>query len=92
MPINQELIDLYKNGKTEQIKDLIEKGADFVNAKDNNGFTTLMYACENGGKKLVKLLITKEAIAVVLKKHIIKKLRNPYFIIFKAFCFVGIFS
>jgi ankyrin repeat protein/beta-lactamase regulating signal transducer with metallopeptidase domain len=47
-------------GDIEQVKSLIEKGAD-VNAKDDNGQTPLHLAAQSGYRDMVKLLVTKGA-------------------------------
>ena len=49
-----------KNGHTEIVQLLLEKGA-YVNAKDNYGETALMLAAANGRTEIVQLLLEKGA-------------------------------
>ncbi|MGC8923596.1 MAG: ankyrin repeat domain-containing protein [Candidatus Micrarchaeia archaeon] len=52
---NKALMYAARDGRTEIVKLLLEKGAD-VNAKDILGLTALRYAAENGHKDVVELL------------------------------------
>jgi len=58
--LNDDLIDAAKIGDIYKVKELISKGAD-VNAKAENGRTTLMFAALKGYKDICKLLISKDA-------------------------------
>jgi len=53
---DKKLIEASYNGNIEIVKLLIETGAD-INAKNNYGSTSLMYASKIGHKKIVLLLI-----------------------------------
>ena len=53
---NKELIQASRNGHTEIVAMLLEKGAD-VNAKDNDGWTALMEASEYGKTEIVAILV-----------------------------------
>lgn len=53
---NVELKDAVKNGYSESVQTLLEKGAQ-VDQKDNDGMTPLMYAAEYGRSDIVQLLI-----------------------------------
>jgi len=54
------LIDSCKNGNEEEIKKLIDDGAD-VNMVDENGDTPLTISCEKRDLKIIKYLIEKGA-------------------------------
>ena len=58
--INTELIQASRNGRTETVAMLLEKGAD-MNATDNYGETVLQWASENGHTEIVKMLLEKGA-------------------------------
>ena len=60
MDLNEELLETAEEGDTEEVKLLIEKGAD-VDAKDWKGRTALMGAALKGHTETVKLLIEKGA-------------------------------
>ena len=49
-----------RKGNTEVVKALIEAGAD-VNAKDNDGWTVLSWACTKNNKDIAQLLIENGA-------------------------------
>lgn len=54
------LVKAAKNGDVEELKDLIEKGAD-VNAKNTKGETALIAAAERGHLNIVDILFEKDA-------------------------------
>jgi len=54
--LNNELRAAALNGDLERVKDTLSKGAD-VNAKNNRGFTALMWATLNRHYEIVRLLI-----------------------------------
>lgn len=58
--IYSELLDAVPSGNVEEVKKLLNKGAD-VNTRDENGITALMLASADGYKDIVDLLITKGA-------------------------------
>jgi len=58
--INAELIQASRNGRTETVAMLLEKGAD-MNATDNYGETVLQWASENGHTEIVTMLLKKGA-------------------------------
>jgi len=66
------LIDAVKNGKTEEIKLLLENGAD-VNLKNNDGWTALMLASRNSNTEsnieTVKLLLENGADPFILNNR-----------------------
>ena len=57
---NTALIWASRNGKTEIVAMLVEKGAD-VNATDNWGYTPLLLASRYGHKEIVAMLVEKGA-------------------------------
>ena len=57
---NMLLLEACKDGKTENVTMLLEKGAD-VNAEDDYGITALMCASENGHTEIVSMLLEKGA-------------------------------
>lgn len=59
--INQDLINASKTGNVEEVKILLEKGADTNHRDDNSRLTSLLYASRNGYIEIVKLLIEKGA-------------------------------
>ncbi len=60
--LGQELIKEcgQKEINFEKVKELINKGAD-IEAKDNNGYTSLIWASSNGHSDVVKVLLEKGA-------------------------------
>lgn len=58
--VNNKLLKAAKKGAPEEVKTLLEEGAD-VNAKDEDGFTVLMYAALSGNLQLVKHLVNRGA-------------------------------
>ncbi len=65
--INKQLIESIKSKKLDQVKSLIEVGAD-INFKDEQNVTALMHAAYIGSTDIVKILI--EAGANILEKDI----------------------
>jgi ankyrin repeat protein len=57
---SQALIEAAKQGDLEQVRELLDKGAD-VNVRYINGMTVLMAAARGGNLEIVKLLIEKGA-------------------------------
>ena len=57
---NNLFIEVCKKGSIKIVKLLIDKGAD-VNAKNNDGWTALIWASRNGYTEIAKLLIDKGA-------------------------------
>jgi ankyrin repeat protein len=58
---DEEFIDLCKNGSPAEVQSAIEDGAD-VNARDNNGWTPLMFAAwNNSNADVVETLIKNGA-------------------------------
>ena len=53
--IDKELLNACRIGDLEEVKQLLRMGAD-VNARDEDGWTVLMRASENGHKEVVELL------------------------------------
>ena len=58
--INSELFLAAKEGRTDTVKTLLDKGAD-INAKNSNGWTALMLATLGGCKNIVEVLVNKGA-------------------------------
>ncbi len=58
--VNDKLLKAAKKGSLEEVKTLLEKGAD-VSAKDQDGSTVLMYAALSGNLELVKHLVNRGA-------------------------------
>ncbi len=61
MDLNEILIESAKDGNMLVLKATLEKDAD-VNAKDENGWTALIYAKRNGHTEIVNFLIANGAI------------------------------
>jgi uncharacterized protein len=57
---NSKLLKAAKKGSLEDVKTLLEKGAD-LHAKDQNGLTVLVYAVLSGNVELVKHLVNRGA-------------------------------
>ena len=57
---NNQLIGAVKSRDEGKIRDLLEKGAD-INATDEDGWTVLIYASNNGHLEIVRLLLEKGA-------------------------------
>ncbi len=55
-----ELMTAAGNGKTAEVKALLDQGAN-VNARDSLGFTALMFAAKSGNTSTVKLLLENGA-------------------------------
>ena len=53
--INSDLLTAAMQGDTNQVKALLDKGAN-VNAKDEDGLTALMYAKEINHTKIIEVL------------------------------------
>ena len=58
--VNSDLLTAARQGDTNQVKALLDKGAD-VNAKDKYGDTALMGAAEAGNTDVVRVLLDKGA-------------------------------
>jgi hypothetical protein len=58
--LNSDLLTAAKQGDTNQVKDLLDRGAD-VNAKHKGGQTALMYAVIKGHTDTIKILLDKGA-------------------------------
>jgi ankyrin repeat protein len=54
--LNNDFLYAAKEGKLNEVELLLKEGAD-INAKDNAGWTALMYASANCHKDIVELLI-----------------------------------
>ena len=52
--LNSDLLTAAKQGDTNQVRDLLDRGAD-VNAKDEDGYTASMYAKERGYTEIVEV-------------------------------------
>jgi ankyrin repeat protein len=59
-PSSDKLIESIKNDKIEEVKILLDKGAN-VNAVDKSGLTALMIAAMNGNIDIVNMLLEKKA-------------------------------
>ncbi|MBI4654475.1 MAG: ankyrin repeat domain-containing protein [Nitrospirae bacterium] len=57
---NEDLRDAVKEGNITRVRTSIDKGAD-INAKDNDGFTALMFASYSGHTDIVEVLLAKGA-------------------------------
>ena len=60
MSMNESLLDAARNGDTEAVKALIDAGAG-LNAKDEDGWTALIWASEEGHTEIAKELISAGA-------------------------------
>jgi ankyrin repeat protein len=58
--LNSDLLTAAKQGDTNQVKDLLDRGAD-VNAKHKGGQTALMYATFKGHTDTIKILLDRGA-------------------------------
>jgi ankyrin repeat protein len=58
--LNCHLFEVVKFGNLQQVKMLVERGAD-VNARDVNEITVLMCAAANGNMDIVKYIVSKGA-------------------------------
>ncbi len=56
-----EIHDAVKNGDLEKVKSLVEIDSQFVDLKDSNGMTPLMWAAQKMKYELLKYLVTKGA-------------------------------
>ena len=54
--INKDLLDSAENGDANKVKSLIKQGAN-VNAKNDGGWTALMWASDKGHFEIVKYLV-----------------------------------
>ena len=75
--INSDLIDAAWNGQTEDVKALIEAGAD-VNAKRKDGETVLMSAAWKGHTETVKALIEAGADLNAKRYRVVCLLASPF--------------
>jgi ankyrin repeat protein len=66
--VDQDLFDACEDGDLEKAKRLIEKGAD-INAKDNDGWTPLHYACGHNGNKAITSLLLENGANVDVKDY-----------------------
>ena len=57
---HEELLSACRRGNLEEVEKLIEKGVD-VNAKDDIGWTAMMWAAVNGHTEIIELLIDNGA-------------------------------
>lgn len=60
LDLNKALIDAIKDENSEEVQNLLDKGAE-VNAKDDDDITALMYAADCENDKIAELLISKGA-------------------------------
>ncbi len=58
--VDNQLITAIRDGNSEQVRDLVQRGAD-VNARDETGATALMLAVIDSDLELMRLLISKGA-------------------------------
>ncbi|MCF7900244.1 ankyrin repeat domain-containing protein [Candidatus Babeliales bacterium] len=61
--LNAQLIEAAFNGNKEKVQDLLENGAN-VNTQNQQGYTALMAATDNGHDSCVRLLLTAPEIQV----------------------------
>jgi ankyrin repeat protein len=66
--INEKLLEAVRLNKIEEVKKLIEKGAD-VNVVDEYGATALYWASYKGHSEIVKMLIEAGADVNVVNKY-----------------------
>ena len=65
---NQQLINASKEGKLQDVRDLLKEGAD-INAKDGDGGTALMWASSEGHLDIVLELLNHHRINAFLQNH-----------------------
>ena len=58
--INEDLIEAAKNGRTDEVRNLLDAGAE-VNAEGEHGETALMWATENGHFEVGRVLLNAGA-------------------------------
>lgn len=58
---NNNLIDAIKKEDLALVKKLIKDNVDIINNKDENGYTALMIAAENGYREITKILMLSGA-------------------------------
>ncbi|MCK6608188.1 MAG: ankyrin repeat domain-containing protein [Flavobacterium sp.] len=56
---NKDIFDVARNGTIEDVKVLMQKNKDTINAVNTNGFTPLLLACYRGNNGVAEYLIKK---------------------------------
>ncbi|CAM9856850.1 unnamed protein product [Chrysoparadoxa australica] len=59
--LGQELLNAADNGNQKGVKDLLDKDANIIEAKDEKGWRALMFAARNGHIKVIDVLLEKGA-------------------------------
>ncbi|KAI2492674.1 serine/threonine kinase [Fragilaria crotonensis] len=66
MTLDQELIKNARDGYLDKVRDLLQRGAN-VNAKDEDGWTALIWASTGGRLELVRVLLNHDGVDVNAK-------------------------